>query len=44
MEIFAAKTGKADIMNFIKIIYRHHRASRQLKDCVEEFISCLLES
>ena len=38
MPIFKKKIGKMDILNFIKIIYRHHRAGRQLKDCMEEFI------
>lgn len=38
MELIANKVQKQDILNFIKIIYRHHRAGRQLKDCVEEFL------
>ncbi|MBO6293723.1 MAG: type II secretion system F family protein [Selenomonas sp.] len=38
MDIIERKISKVDIMNFCKIIYRHHRASRQLKDCLEEYI------
>jgi len=37
MSLFGEKVQKIDIMNFIKIIYRHHKAGRQLKDCVEEY-------
>ena len=38
MAIFAEKTGKEEVLGFIKIVYRHHRASRQLKDCIEEYV------
>ncbi len=38
MSLFGEKVQKIDIMNFIKIIYRHHKAGRQLKDCVEEYV------
>ena len=38
MEIIEKKLTKVDIMNFCKIVYRHHRAGRQLRDCLEEYI------
>ena len=38
MGLFGEKVQKIDIMNFVKIIYRHHRAGRQLQACVEEYI------
>lgn len=38
LQIFGNKVQKLDIMNFFKILYRHHRAGRQLQSCIEEYI------